>query len=93
MKNQTNGKFKRWSKEFNITSIAELQTVFDTDIITILTGGLELLDINEAERLEVLFGYRNQSAHPGNAPIAEPHLIAFFYDIIAIVFANPKFAV
>lgn len=93
VKNITTGKFKRWNKEFNINNLSELQAVFDNDLITVLEGGLGLIDSNQAERLEILFTYRNQSAHPGNAPIDEPHLVAFFYDIVNIVFTNPVFKI
>jgi hypothetical protein len=87
---QTSGKFKRWNKEFSCTTLSELQAVFDTDLIVVLEG-MNLLDGNEAERLEVCFMYRNQSAHPSAAPIADPNVVAFFSDINAIVLQNPRF--
>jgi hypothetical protein len=92
LKNQTTGKFKRWNKEFNISTLSELQTVFDVDLIIILEG-MGLLDGNQAQRLETCFQYRNHSAHPGNAPIEEPHVVTFFTDINTIIFDNPTFAV
>jgi hypothetical protein len=86
------GKYKRWNKEFAITSFGELQTtVFDTDLIVVLEG-MNLIDGTEAQRLETAFGYRCHSAHPGDAPIGEPHVVAFFNDVVEIVLANPKFA-
>jgi hypothetical protein len=88
IKAQTSGKFKRWNKEFSITTLSELQTVFDTDLVVVLEG-MQLIDGNQADRLEVCFQYRNHSAHPGQAPIGQPHLVAFFTDIAAIVLANP----
>jgi hypothetical protein len=90
IKAQTSGKYKRWNKEFNITILSELQTVFDSDIVIILEG-MGLIDGNQAERLEICFTYRNQSAHPSAAPIADPNVIAFFSDITAIILANPVF--
>ena len=48
-------------------------------------------DGNQAERLRTCFQWRNNSAHPGHAPIAEVHLNAFFSDIVEIVLANPTF--
>jgi len=90
LKGQTSGKFKRWNKEFSVSTLSELQTVFDTDLIVVLEG-MGLLDGNEAERLETCFQYRNHSAHPGEAPIADPNVVAFFSDINAIVLQNPKF--
>ncbi len=92
LKQQTSGRFKWFNKEFKITMIAELQQVFDTDLITVCEG-MELLDSNQTDRLtKVDFQYRNHSAHPGEAPIEDPHLVAFFTDINDIVLANPKFA-
>ena len=90
IKAQTSGKYKRWNKEFNVGTLSELQTVFDSDIVIILEG-MNLIDGNEAERLEICFTYRNQSAHPGAAPIADPNVVAFFSDITAIVLANHMF--
>jgi hypothetical protein len=92
IKNQTSGKFKRWNKEFKISTLSELQTVFDMDLMVVLEG-MELLDGNQAERLETCFEYRNHSAHPGDAPIEDPHVITFFTDINNIILQNPKFAI
>ena len=90
LKNSTKGKYKFWKKEYSISSLSELQTVFDTDLIIILEG-MELIDGNQAERLRTCFQYRNHSAHPGEAPIEEPNMIAFFSDINGIIFNNEKF--
>ena len=90
VKNQTSGKYKRWNKEFKISTEAELQAVFDTDLIVVIEN-MGLLDSNESERLEICFAYRNQSAHPGKAPVDPPHVVVFFTDIVKIVLANPKF--
>ena len=84
-------KFKRFGKEFNITTQSELQEIFDKDLITVLEY-LQVYDGNEGDRLRTCYNYRNQSAHPGEAPIGEPHLIAFYTDIVSIVLANPAFA-
>jgi len=92
LKAMNTGKYKRWNKEFGITSFGELQmTVFDTDLIIVLEG-MNQIDGTEARRLETAFGYRCHSAHPGDAPIGEPHVVAFFSDVVEIVLANPKFA-
>jgi len=91
MKAQTSGRFKRFGKEFRVSTQSELQEVFDIDLMWVLEG-MGLIDSNEGDRLRVLFAYRNQSAHPGDAPIGEPHIIAFFSDVVEIVVANPGFA-
>jgi hypothetical protein len=91
LKKQTSGRFKRFNKEFHVTTINELQEVFDTDLLWVLEG-MQLIDSNQGDRLRTCFQYRNQSAHPGEAPIGEVHINAFFNDIIEIVLANEKFA-
>jgi len=93
LKTQISGKHKRWNKEFSVTTLGELQEVFDSDLI-IVCEGMGLLDGNEADRLiRVDFQYRNHSAHPGQAPVEEPHLVAFFNDIDKMILRNPRFAV
>jgi DNA gyrase/topoisomerase IV subunit A len=91
LKQKIKGKFAKWNKEFNIATLAELQTIFDTDLIIILEG-MEVIDGNQADRLiNVCYQYRNQSAHPGEAPIEEAHVVSFFTDINKIILLNPKF--
>jgi hypothetical protein len=92
IKAQTSGRHKRWNKEFNITTLGELQEVFDNDLVTVCEG-MGLLDRNQADRLiDVDFQYRNHSAHPGQAPIEDAHVVAFFTDITSIILTNAKFA-
>jgi hypothetical protein len=93
MKNQTGGRFSRWNKTYTINSLSELQEVFDRDLIRIVEG-MGLIDGNQTDRLlDTCFQYRNHSAHPGNAPIDEPHIVVFFNDMAEIVLLNPKFTV
>lgn len=92
LKNQTKGKFKRWNKEFQISTLSELQQVFDTDLIIVLEG-MGLFDSNQVQRLKTCFQYRNHSAHPGKALIGDPHVVTFFSDINEIILQNPKFAI
>jgi len=93
MKQQTNGKFRRWNKSYSVNTLSELQEVFDRDLILILEG-MDLIDGNQSDRLlDTCFQYRNHSAHPGNAPIDEPHLIVFFRDVSDIILLNPKFTI
>jgi hypothetical protein len=93
LKNQNSGKFKNWNKEFHILTLSELQQVFDKDLIIVLEG-MGLLDGNQSERLiGTDFQYRCHSAHPGDAPIEESHVVAFFVDINEMILQNPKFAV
>lgn len=91
IKNQTSGKFKNWNKEFAISTLGELQAIFDTDLI-VISDWLGLIDGNQADRLRTCFQYRNHSAHPGQAPIEDPNVVAFFSDITAIVLENQSFA-
>jgi hypothetical protein len=92
MKQQVSGRHKQFKKEFVIATLGDLQAVFDPDLIQVCEG-LQLLDGNEADRLiKVDFQYRNHSAHPGNAPIEDAHVVSFFIDINKIILTNPKFA-
>ena len=91
LKAQSTGKFKNWNKGVQANNLSELQMVFDADLIVVIEG-MELIDGNRADRLRVCFQYRNQSAHPGDALIEEPHLVAFFTDINSIVLQNPNFS-
>jgi hypothetical protein len=92
MKAQASGRHRLFTKEFKMTTLAELQTVFDADLIRVCEG-MGLFDGNETDRLiTVDFQWRNHSAHPGNAPIEDPHLVAFFTDINKMILTNPKFA-
>jgi hypothetical protein len=91
MKQQNSGRHKHFKKEFVIATLGDLQAVFDPDLIQVCEG-LQLLDSNEADRLiKVDFQYRNHSAHPGNAPIEDAHVVSFFIDINKIILTNPKF--
>ncbi|MCH7964578.1 MAG: hypothetical protein IH852_11650 [Bacteroidetes bacterium] len=91
IKSQTSGKFKRWNKEFNVTTLSELQTIFDRDLVVILEG-MGLIDGNQAQRLETCFQYRNHSAHPGEAPVEPVHAVSFFVDINKIILNNANFS-
>ena len=88
---KTTGRFKPFRKQFTIESRSELQTVFDTDLLWVLEY-LELIDNNQHQRLRHCFELRNNSAHPGLAPIKGPNLYSFYSDISEIILKNEKFA-
>ena len=92
VKAQTTGRYRRWNKEFKITTLSDLQTeVFDMDLIIVLVG-MGLIDGNQAQRLEINFQYRNHSAHPGEAPVEAPHVVSFFTDIDRIILSSSEFS-
>lgn len=90
LKEKDKGRFKKFNRVYYISTLAELQDVPDSDLITILEG-MELLDGNQADRLRTCFQYRIHSAHPGEAPIEDPNVASFFSDINKIVLQNPEF--
>jgi hypothetical protein len=92
MASQQKGRFKRFNKVFNLSSIGDLEEVFDNDILWVLEG-MQLIDPNQHTRLHSCFEMRCQSAHPGEAPITEFNLLSFFSDIKEIIFDNPKFKI
>ena len=91
MKNQTTGRFKRFSKEYTIQSLSELRTAFDNDVLWVIEG-MQLIDSNERTRLASCFDMRCHSGHPGAAPITKYNVISCFSDIVEIVLTNPKFS-
>lgn len=85
------GRFKPFNKKFNVESVSELRrTVFDTDLLWVMEF-MQLIDSNQHERLRHCFELRNNSAHPGQAPISGENLYSFYSDITKIVLKNPKF--
>ena len=91
MAGKTTGKFKFFNKKHSIQSRSELQTVFDTDLLWVLEY-LQLIDNNQHQRLRHCFEFRNNSAHPGLAPIKGPNLYSFYSDISEIILKSEKFA-
>lgn len=88
---KTYGRFKPFNKKFKIESASELRRVFDTDLLWVLEF-MELIDGNQHERLRHCFEFRNNSAHPGLAPITGENLYSFYSDITKIVLKNSKFS-
>ena len=86
----TSGRYKRFKKIDPVTSIAELQEVFDRPLLWVIEG-MGMIDTNEHTRLGSCFDMRCHGAHPGNAPITPYNLMSFFSDLDQIVFLNPKF--
>lgn len=84
------GRFKRWNKSFTVRSLSDVRTVVDSDLLWVLEYW-ELIDSNQHERLQICFTMRNNSAHPGEAPITEENLASFYSDLKNFVFDNPKF--
>lgn len=87
------GRFKPFNKKFKVESVSELRrTVFDTDLLWVLEY-MQLIDGNQHERLRHCFELRNNSAHPGLAPISGENLYSFYSDITKIVLKNSKFQI
>jgi len=87
----TSGRYKRFTKDVSVHSMAELRSgVFDSDLLWIAEG-MALIDGNQRDRLATCFQLRNQSAHPGLAPVKEPNVVAFYSDVAEIVLRNPDF--
>ncbi len=90
MKNQTDGRFRKYNKSFNITSLSDLRSVFDSDLLWVIEG-MNLIDINQHTRLSSCFDMRCHSGHPGEAPITKYNTASFFSDIFEIVLTNEHF--
>lgn len=93
MKAKKGGRYGRFNKAFNVGSLSELRaTVFDNDLLWVLEYW-GIIDANQHDRLQLCFTMRNNSAHPGEAPITPENLASFYSDIDQIVFRNEKFRV
>lgn len=90
MASQAKGRFKRFSSPQNVSSLSELRRVFDTEVLWVCEG-MQLIDSNEHTRLRSCFDLRCQCSHPGDAPVTEYNLLAYFSDLNEIVFKSPKF--
>jgi len=90
MQRKTKGRYKRFSNSFDIGSRAELQELFDSQILWVLEYW-GLIDINENERLSICFTMRNNAAHPGEAKITSENLLSFFSDLKTMVFDKKTF--
>jgi len=89
---QKSGRFKKFTKTFNVNSLSELREVFDNDVLWVIEG-MTLIDSNQHTRLRSCFDMRNQSAHPSEAPVTEYNLASLFSDIDQIVLSNAKFRI
>ena len=91
MKAILEGRYKRFSKSFNIHNLSELQsTVFDNDLLWILEYW-ELIDSNQRDRLGICAMMRNNAGHPGQATISYENLLSFYSDLRNYIFNNENF--
>ena len=92
MQAATTGRYKKFNKGQNISSLAELREVFDSTILWVIEG-MVLIDTNHHTRLGSCFDMRCHGAHPGDAPITTYNLMSFFSDLDQIIFSNAKFKI
>lgn len=93
MKTITSGRYKRFTKNFDIYNFSELQmNVFDNDLLWILEF-INAIDGNQHEKLEICFTIRNTCAHPGEATVTNENVLSFFSDLNTLIFSNPKFRI
>lgn len=92
LKNQSKGRYRTWNKSFSICDLAELQGISDKDLLTVVEG-MNWIDQNQSNRLMTCYGYRLDSAHPGNARIDKDLVVLFFKDVNSTVFQNPHFQI
>lgn len=84
------GRYKKFNKTQNVSSLAEIREVFDGVILWVIEA-MGYIDTNQHTRLAGCFDMRCHGAHPGDAPITTYNLMSFFSDLDQIVFMNPKF--
>jgi hypothetical protein len=90
LRQNNNGFYKYFKNEVNITMENELQEIFDRNLITVISGMDNALDINQAKALLTLFEKRNSSAHPSATVVDELAYASFLNELNTLVFANPN---
>lgn len=91
MKSITDGRYKRFSKSFNVHNFSEFQSmVFDNDLLWVLEYW-GLIDSNQRDRLGICFTMRNNAGHPGQATISPENLLSFYSDLKNYIFDNENF--
>jgi hypothetical protein len=90
LKQNGTGFYKYFKNEVNITMENELQEIFDRNLIIVISGMNNALDINQAKALLGLFDKRNSSAHPSATVVDELAFASFLNELNALVFTNPK---
>lgn len=92
MQAATTGRYRKFNKGQNVSSLAELREVFDSTILWVIEA-MGMIDTNQHTRLGSCFDMRCHGAHPGDAPITTYNLMSFFSDLDQIIFSNPKFKI
>lgn len=90
LKQNNSAFYKHFKNEVNITMENELQEIFDRNLIIVISGMNNALDINQAKALLTLFEKRNSSAHPSATKVDELAYASFLNELNTLVFANPK---
>jgi hypothetical protein len=90
LRQNNNGFYRHFKSDVNITMENELQEIFDRNLIIIISGMNNALDINQARALLNLFDKRNSSAHPSANVVDELAYAGFLSELNTLVFANPK---
>jgi len=87
MREAKHGKFKQVKSAPPISALGEVQEINDRNLILLILR-LDVVDAKQADRLLEHLNHRNQSAHPGDAPVGDELLNHFFSDIGEIIFNN-----
>jgi hypothetical protein len=90
LKQNGTGFYKYFKNEVNITMENELQEIFDRNLIIVISGMNNALDINQAKALLGLFDRRNSSAHPSATVVDELLFASYLNELNTLVFANPN---
>lgn len=91
LKNTKTGFYSRYNSEYNIKLENELQDVFDTNLVTVLSGMVSL-DLNQLKAILNLLGTRNSCAHPSAYVVEEITYAFFLNEVYNLILNNPKFS-
>ncbi len=83
------GVYSQFDRAYSVKSLNAFRAkVSDRSLLMTLLY-MEAIDVNQHDRLKHCYTLRNNSAHPGKAPIKEANVVSFFSDLVEIVYSNP----
>ena len=83
------GVYSQFDRVYNVKSLNTFRAKVSDRFLLMTLLYMEAIDGNQYERLKHCYTLRNNSAHPGKAPIKEANAISFFSDLVEIVYSNP----
>jgi Leucine-rich repeat (LRR) protein len=83
------GVYSQFDRVYSVKSLNAFRAKVSDRTLLMTLLCMEAIDVNQHDRLKHCYTLRNNSAHPGKAPIKEANVVSFFSDLVEIVYSNP----